>query len=351
MPGGGGGGGSGTVTSVGVSAGTTRLSVSGSPIVSSGTISLSTTDGFPLVTQAYSGSVAGHIATFNNTGGTQIADCGIGVTSSPLAIVPPSTMSLGTSSYKWGDFYLTGTTHWGSYDIAAPTGSTNLYLRNDGTWAIPGTAILSSNNTWSGTNLFQPTNGINVGGSSTSNSMLLGYNGAAINFYSSNTGNDYNSLYYSATGTSLAAQQFSLSYNNSGTANAIYQFYGDGTAKKPGGGSWTATSDGRLKSNVTPLTNSLAKITALNPVSYTWNIDSTEPTVGFVAQEVQTVLPNAVTSHNPTEEESKFIDDKTLSIGWQNDMTAYLVGAIKELKAVIDVQATEILALKEKVGA
>ena len=351
MPGGGGGGGSGTVTSVGVSAGTTRLSVSGSPIVSSGTISLSTTDGFPLVTQAYSGSAAGHIATFNNTGGTQIADCGIGVTSSPLAIVPPSTMSLGTSSYKWGDFYLTGTTHWGSYDIVAPTGSTSLYLRNDGTWAVPGTAILSSNNTWSGTNLFQPTNGINVGGSSTSNSMLLGYNGAAINFYSSNTGNAYNSLYYAASGTSLASQQYTLAYNNSGTSNSVYQLYGDGTAIKTGGGSWTAPSDARLKNNVTSLTGALDKISALNPVSYTWNIETTEPTVGFIAQEVQAIIPNAVTSHEPTEIESQFISDKTLSIGWQNDMTAYLVGAIKELKAVIDVQATEILALKEKVGA
>jgi len=392
MPGGSGSG----VTSVGLSAGSTRLAVSGSPIVSSGTFALSTTDGFPLVTQAYSGSAAGNIATFNNSGGTQIADCGIHVGSG--YIQPPSGMTLGTLANPWGTTYSTtynlsqynsiynsgGNMHlsvsstgandvmvlspsdvtvsgtyplklggnlvWNSYTVAAPTGSTSTFLRNDGTWATPGTGLLSSNNTWSGTNIFQPTSGINVGGSTTSNSMLIGFNGAAINFYNSYTGNSYNSLYYSATGTALANQAYYLAFNNAGSFANEYIFAGDGTAQKTGGGSWASISDARLKSNVAPLTGSLDKIAALNPVTYSWNIDTTEPTVGFIAQEVQTVIPNAVKGHAPNETEAKFITDETLSIGWQNDMTAYLVGAIKELKAVVDAQAVEISELKAKVG-
>jgi len=103
-----------------------------------------------------------------------------------------------------------------------------------------------------------------------------------------------------------------------------------------GGGSWGAISDSRLKINITPLVGALEKINSLNPVSYDWKIvKENEPTVGFIAQDVQKILPNAVTSHIPTEEESEFIVDETMTIGWQNDMFAYLVGAIKELTAEI----------------
>ena len=335
-----GGTGSGTVTSVGVGVGTTRLTVSGSPVTTSGTITLGTTDGYPLVTQVYSGSVAGHIATFNNSGGTQISDCGIGVTASPLAIVPPSTMSLGTSTQKWGDFYLTGSTNWNGYAISAPSGSTTTYLRNDGTWVNPTASFLSSSNTFTAANnSFTNTGGVYIGGPTATTSMQIGFNGGAVNYYNSTVASNVNtSMYFQATSTALAAQSFVFSYNNptGNVATPAYYFYGDGTAQKTGGGSWSSISDNRLKSNITPLTGALDKITALNPVSYSWNIETTEPTVGFIAQEVQNILPNAVKTHSPSKAEVEFIDDETLSIGWQNDMTAYLVGSIKELKAEID---------------
>ena len=107
-------------------------------------------------------------------------------------------------------------------------------------------------------------------------------------------------------------------------------------AYKVGGGSWTATSDQRLKDNVTPLSGALAKISALKPVSYTWKIDSQEPTVGFIAQDVEKVLPNAVSKLAPRDAQQQFIQDEVHSIGWQNDIFAYLVGAIQELKAEVD---------------
>jgi hypothetical protein len=186
-----------------------------------------------------------------------------------------------------------------------------------------------------------------TGGTTQANSMILG--SGSINFYDSNTGNTYNSLYYSAGGgTPLAGQVYVLNYKtpSASSGTSAYQFYGDGTANKTGGGSWGSISDARLKDNVTPLTGALTKITTLNPVSYTWKIETTEPTVGFIAQEVQTVLPKAVTRHKPTEVESQFISDQTYTVGFQADMTAYLVAAIKELKVELDVANAKITALE-----
>jgi hypothetical protein len=59
-----------------------------------------------------------------------------------------------------------------------------------------------------------------------------------------------------------------------------------------------ATSDGKYKANVVPLTNALSIVTKLNPVQFEWkqhpvhNFDRAQPTVGFIAQEVEQVLAN-----------------------------------------------------------
>ena len=59
-----------------------------------------------------------------------------------------------------------------------------------------------------------------------------------------------------------------------------------------------ATSDGKYKTNVIPLTNALSLVTRLNPVQFEWkqhpihNFDRAQPTVGFIAQEVEQVLAN-----------------------------------------------------------
>jgi hypothetical protein len=42
----------------------------------------------------------------------------------------------------------------------------------------------------------------------------------------------------------------------------------DGSAGKPGGGSWSNSSDRRLKKDIKPMEDSLEKITKLNPVTF-----------------------------------------------------------------------------------
>lgn len=95
---------------------------------------------------------------------------------------------------------------------------------------------------------------------------------------------------------------------------------------------FNTTSDARLKTNVETLTGSLDKVKGLRGVSFDWKATHV-PDIGFLAQEVEEVLPELVN-----------IDDAgTLSVKYSN-IVAVLVEAIKEQQAQID-------ELKEKVEA
>jgi hypothetical protein len=242
----------------------------------------------------------------------------------------------GTLIYQNGGTGLNNSGTAGNLLVSTGTGWASQTPATAGLVQLTGNQTIAGDKTFTGTSYF--------GGSTTTNSLVLQAN--SVNFYDADTGNSFNSIAYGASSTALADQAYQFSYKTPSVSSATlaYNFFGDGTAQKTGGGSWASISDSRLKDNVTPLTGALAKIKTLNPVSYTWKIETTEPTVGFIAQEVQAIISNAVTSHKPTKEESQYINDKTLAVSWQADMTAYLVGAIKELSA-------EVEALKAKVGA
>jgi hypothetical protein len=91
-------------------------------------------------------------------------------------------------------------------------------------------------------------------------------------------------------------------------------------------------SDISLKTNIKPLENSLDKIIKLQGVSFTWKENTSENNligikddIGFIAQEVQEILPDLVRKN----------DNGLLSLR-DKGITALLVEAIKELKAEID---------------
>jgi hypothetical protein len=68
-------------------------------------------------------------------------------------------------------------------------------------------------------------------------------------------------------------------------------------------GTWSSVSDVRYKKNITPLANSLEKVTQLKGVSYEWKTDE-YPNKGFtqgaqlglIAQEVEAVIPELVST-------------------------------------------------------
>jgi len=96
------------------------------------------------------------------------------------------------------------------------------------------------------------------------------------------------------------------------------------TSSITAGGSITAYSDARLKSNVLPITHSLQKLLQLQGVTYQ-RIDTGDQGRGLIAQEVQKIYPELVIT-NP---------DGMLSVAYGN-FVADVIEAIRELQDQID---------------
>lgn len=91
----------------------------------------------------------------------------------------------------------------------------------------------------------------------------------------------------------------------------------------------TNPSDSRLKTEIKSIEYGLKDILKLRPVSYSWKDDKVNQGIqfGFIAQEVQEIMPDAI----------KEFGDETKFLGLEKDaIYATLVNAIKELKAELD---------------
>jgi hypothetical protein len=84
-----------------------------------------------------------------------------------------------------------------------------------------------------------------------------------------------------------------------GTAVPGFLLHVNGSAGKPGGGTWSVASDARLKKNIRPLAGALDKLLALHGVNFEY-IDPAKAhelsgeRMGLVAQEVEKVFPDWV---------------------------------------------------------
>jgi hypothetical protein len=92
------------------------------------------------------------------------------------------------------------------------------------------------------------------------------------------------------TGTTVNGM---IRYN---TTSTLFEFYQNGAWVN-----YTTVSDGRLKTNVEPVTQGHDIVNQLNPVFYDWDRSNPKATsfedkhqVGFIAQEVEKVLPEVV---------------------------------------------------------
>ncbi len=127
---------------------------------------------------------------------------------------------------------------------------------------------------------------------------------------------------------------------NGFTQNAYYFFSYNGNASAPG--SWVSSSDKRMKTDLVQIPDALTKVAQLT--GYTGKKDGNDFT-GLIAQDVQTVIPQAVVdTGNYTLKDGTAIDN-TLAVAY-GDLAGLFVEAIKQLSAKIDAQANEIAALK-----
>jgi hypothetical protein len=139
--------------------------------------------------------------------------------------------------------------------------------------------------------------------------------------------------------------------NNNNNNEVGYIFLqNDGTTTQ-----YATTSDYRLKENIVPMTNALSVVAQLKPVKYKWKINGADGQ-GFIAHELQAVIPDCVTGEKDDVETYTDEDgNEQTKPKYQGIDTSFLVAtltaAIQELKAINDTQAATITSLTETITA
>jgi hypothetical protein len=134
--------------------------------------------------------------------------------------------------------------------------------------------------------------------------------------------NTYGNINFSKSGTS----KWSIGILNDSASTPTFKVFNDAAAGvyvTYGATSWTGTSDERLKDIIEPISNAVAKVGSLRSVIGKFKTDSEGTRRSFlIAQDVQSVLPEAVDASNPDR----------LGVAY-TDVIPLLVAAIKELTA------------------
>ncbi len=117
-----------------------------------------------------------------------------------------------------------------------------------------------------------------------------------------------------------------------------YQLEVNGTAGKPGGGSWSDSSDQRLKTNIKTLDqeDALEKLLKLQGITYDWinpEEHDSDSHAGITAQNLESVFPDWVDETEPRGCDTDLIPDgdKSKTITYPHDFNAYLIESIRAL--------------------
>jgi len=133
----------------------------------------------------------------------------------------------------------------------------------------------------------------------------------------------FSSGYYGINMQTSTVGNYYLHYIN-GTTYQIINASSVGVQLTYGSTSWASASDIRLKKNIQPLRNSLELINQLNPITYNWKDENlSNNNIGFIAQEVQEVIPEITEDYDIKGE--KYLGIRT------TDLIPYLVKSIQEL--------------------
>ena len=112
----------------------------------------------------------------------------------------------------------------------------------------------------------------------------------------------------------------------------------------------TVASDKRLKTNITPITNSLDKIKKLRPVEFDWLVNRDKHEYGLIAQEVEQVVPEMVIENKAIGDTKKFLKDldgtETFKTVDYSKINVLLIDAIKEQQEQIEELKKEIKEIK-----
>jgi Concanavalin A-like lectin/glucanases superfamily/Chaperone of endosialidase len=110
---------------------------------------------------------------------------------------------------------------------------------------------------------------------------------------------------------------------------------------------YNTSSDQRLKHSIAPLVGALDRVRALRPVSYRWNVDDSADE-GFLAHQLMTVLPHAVTGQPDAVHDDGSIKPQQVD---HSKMVPWLVASVQELAAQVQALTARIATLEAALGA
>lgn len=136
--------------------------------------------------------------------------------------------------------------------------------------------------------------------------------------------------YLNFHGDNTSTEDYTVRLDGGAVGSTTLKLTGHFTAS----GNVTAYSDRRLKDNISRIESALDKVQSLNGVTFTRNdlADKDKRYVGLIAQEVQSVIPEAVTVQGDANE--------TLAVDYQG-LVGLLVEAVKELAQEVKKQKGE----------
>jgi hypothetical protein len=171
-------------------------------------------------------------------------------------------------------------------------------------------------------------------GIGTTTPYTLGNNGVTIQPNGNTTnvpavgvgGNSSDNTYttWAVYSTSLAQTQFYVGYGGTIYARST---------------SISALSDQREKENIVDLETGLSEIMALQPRRFDWKNGSGQGIAGFIAQEIEGVLPDLIDEYKINETETR----KAVKMG---DIIPTLVKAIQEQQAIISELQAKVAVLE-----
>jgi len=187
------------------------------------------------------------------------------------------------------------------------------------------------------------------------NSMRFGTAGLADRMRIDSSGNllvgitsTLNSNKFLVTSTNFVAG-FNVT---NGTGEAV-RFYSNGTgvgtiSVTGSSTSYNTSSDYRLKENITEITDGITRVKQLNPSRFNFISDPDKIVDGFIAHEVQDIVPEAVSGEKDAVNEDGSIDPQGID---QSKLVPLLTAALQEAIALIESQQSQIDALTARIEA
>jgi hypothetical protein len=153
----------------------------------------------------------------------------------------------------------------------------------------------------------------------------------------SGTETGFAGLHINRTGSTAVNTNFTRFYSLGNLVGAI-QLDSANTVRL-----WTGPSDYRLKENIVDLPSAVDKIKALRPVNFVFKNAPDEPHVGFIAHEVQEVIPFAAEGVKDAVDENGQIIPQSIN---QDKLIPYLTKALQEVIAKNEKLEARLAALE-----